>query len=77
MAAVNGATDLGQRGLNYGRDAFAHSSQADSELVSLITDVPRLNGIMALVCAVLNIVLAGFGTVVAGFLATKDGWNKT
>jgi len=46
-------------------------------LWGLFTDVPYLDGIMAIVCAVLNILLSGSGTIVAGCIADKDGWNKT
>lgn len=32
---------------------------------------------MAIVCAVLNIAIAGSGTILAGCIADKEGWNKT
>jgi hypothetical protein len=57
--------------------SHALTSSQDSELWSLLTDVPRLSGLMAIVCAILNLPIAGLGTIIAGCIADKDGWNKT
>lgn len=69
--------DYSRKGFEYGKQAFGHTSTSDSELWGLLTDVPKLNGITALICAILNVGISGFGTIVAGCIADKDGWNKT
>lgn len=51
-------------------------SQADAELWEILTDVPALSAITAIVCAILNVGLAGSGTFISGILAGVS-WNKT
>jgi hypothetical protein len=48
----------------------------DAELWDLITDVPKLSLLSAVVCAILNVGLAGSGTILVAFLA-GEAWNKT
>ena len=52
------------------------TSEADKELWGLVTDVPRLSGAWPYICALLNIVFPGTGTMLAGCLA-EGSWSKT
>ena len=52
------------------------TSDADKELWGLVTDVPRLSGVWPYLCAILNVGLAGTGTMLAGCLA-EGSWSKT
>ena len=52
------------------------TSDADKELWGLVADVPRLTGVWPYLCAILNVGLAGTGTMLAGCLA-DGGWSKT
>ena len=67
----------GQDLFNKGIQEAQNVSENDKELWGLITDVPRLNGIWVIVCAVLNVGMAGTGTMVAAVVGDKNGWNKT
>ena len=59
-----------------GLQAAMTYSTRDAELWDLIKDVPSLNLIPAIVCALLNVGLAGSGTLISGVL-TGESWNKT
>ena len=52
-------------------------SEHDKELWGLVTDVPRLSSIWAVICGILNVGLAGSGTILAGVIADQNSWNKT
>ena len=54
---------------------FTFANEQDKELWTMITDVPRLMGVLPYVAAVLNVVLAGSGTILAGCMG--ETWNKT
>ena len=71
-AGIQGS-DLFNKGLVEAQNV----SENDKELWGLVTDVPRLNGIWVIVCAVLNVGLAGSGTMVAAVVGDNKGWNKT
>lgn len=53
------------------------SSTQDSELWHLLTDVPRLAPVYALGCTILNLLIAGTGTMLSGILADTENFNKT
>ena len=55
----------------------ANVSEQDKELWGLITDVPRLSTLWAVVCGILNVGLAGSGTMIAGVISDQNSWNKT
>ena len=57
------------------QEAMKYSAK-DAELWDLITDVPSLNLIPAVFCALLNVGIAGSGTLISGVL-TGESWNKT
>ena len=39
--------------------------------------MPRLSGLWVIVCAVLNVGVAGSGTIISALIADSSGWNKT
>ena len=47
----------------------------DKKVWELITEVPKMSKIMAIVCLVLNCVFPGIGTIIASFFFEK--WSKT
>jgi hypothetical protein len=61
---------------NAGLQEALKYNEKDAELWGLISDVPSLSLIPAVVCAILNVGLAGSGTLISGVLA-GEGWNKT
>ena len=70
------ANQAAKGGLDYVKRVGVMTSEQDHELWGLVTDVPRLSGIWPYVCAVLNVGLAGLGTILAACLGDKT-WNKT
>ena len=75
MSKNTGAQQVSQ-GVEYIKRVGAVTNEADRELWGLIVDVPRLNSIWPYVCAILNVGLAGSGTILAGCLC-DSGWSKT
>ena len=51
-------------------------SQSDMRVWELVSDVPKLSVPMAYGCAVLNVILAGSGTILAAYLGDPN-LNKT
>lgn len=51
-------------------------SQTDMRVWELVTDVPAMKVIYAWGCAILNVLLAGGGTIVSAFLGDNN-LNKT
>ena len=49
----------------------------DKELWNIIIDVPKLTIPIAALCAFLNFAFSGFGSITCGYLATREGTNKT
>ena len=60
----------------YANTVYKNVSEKDARLFALMTDVPKMPIWKAAVCAMLNISLAGFGTIVAGCWGPKDYVNK-
>ena len=56
------------------KQATTHSEQ-DKELWKLLMDVPRLNGVWPYVCAIINFVWSGLGTIIAGCMC-EGSWSK-
>jgi len=69
------AKDYVKRTYDYGQKMVTQHSGADGELWELLTKttVPRLNSWKAIICATLNIFIAGLGTVLSGFLEDTVG----
>jgi hypothetical protein len=68
--------NYGQSSIDFAKRAATNISEHDKEVWGLITDVPRLSSFWPYVCAILNVVLAGSGTILCGCLV-ENGWNKT
>ena len=71
------ANELARAGLEYGKHAMTVYREADIELYNIITDVPRLSGVWPYVCAILNLVLPGTGTMISSCLGYTVSWSKT
>ena len=54
---------------------FYESSSEEEELWLIVVNVPKLSHIVAVICAVLNCIWAGSGTILAGFV--PDNIMKT
>ena len=70
------AQDIAGQATEYVKRVGMMTSDADKELWGLVSDVPRLSGAWPYICAVLNVFLAGTGTMLAGCLA-EGSWSKT
>ena len=70
------AKKAGTYGMDYMQRASNNMSDTDKELWDLMQDVPKLQLMIAGVCAVLNLGLGGVGTIVCGCMQ-KDAWDKT
>ena len=66
-------SNLANRGLQEATNVSEH----DKELWGLVADVPRLSVIWAVVSGILNVGLAGSGTILAGVISDQNAWNKT
>ena len=64
-------------GLEYGKRTALVVNDADKELWGIVSDVPRLTGPWPYVCAILNVLLPGFGTMLASCVADTASWSKT
>ena len=69
--------NLARKGQDFATGAATHISIADNELWGLVTDVPKLEKLIAIVCALLNVFFAGSGTMLSGCIVKNAGWNKT
>jgi len=66
----------GQNAIDFAKRAAANISESDKEVWGLVTDVPRLSSFWPYVCAILNVIFAGIGTILCGCLG-ESSWNKT
>ena len=71
------ASNLAIQGVEYTKRAAFLVNEADKELWSIVSDVPRLQGVWPYVCAILNVVLPGAGTMLASCVADTTSWSKT
>lgn len=55
----------------------ANWNDQDKELLMLLQDVPKLTGVWPYVCAVLNFVISGAGTMLSSCVETERKFNKT
>jgi hypothetical protein len=67
--------DYVKRTYDYGHKIITQHSGPDGELWDLLTKttMPRLSSWKAIICAVLNLFIAGSGTVLSGFLEDTQG----
>lgn len=63
------AANLALQGIEYGKRAAFIVNDADKELWGIVSDVPRLHGVWPYICAILNVVLPGSGTMLASCVA--------
>ena len=71
------AANLALQGIEYGKRAAFNVNDADKELWGIVADVPRLHGVWPYICAILNVVLPGSGTMLASCVADTQSWSKT
>ena len=71
------ASNMALQGIEYTKRAAFLVNEADKELWSIVSDVPRLTGIWPYICAILNVVLPGAGTMLASCVADTTSWSKT
>ena len=71
------ASRLAGQGLEYGKRVALLVDDADRERWNIITDVPLLAGPWPYICAILNVVLPGSGTMLAACIADSPSWSKT
>ena len=76
MSQENAGAKGVAQGVEYIKRVGVVTNEADRELWGLVVDVPRLSSVWPYVCAILNVGLAGSGTILAGCLM-DGGWNKT
>ena len=63
--------------MEYTKRAAFLVNEADKELWSIVSDVPRLTEVWPYICAILNVVLPGAGTMLASCVADTTSWSKT
>lgn len=71
------ATELARQAGEYAKRSVTVLNPADVELWSIVSDVPRLQGVWPYVCAILNVVLPGVGTMIAACIGYTLSWSKT
>ena len=71
------ASRLALQGIDYAKEKALVVSEKDKELWEIVQDVPRLGGVWPYICAILNLVLPGSGTMLAACLADGTSWSKT
>ena len=63
-------------GLNYLKNAALTVNQTDMRAWELVSDVPHLSNTWAYVCAIMNLIIAGSGSMLASILGDAN-INKT
>ena len=71
------ASRLALQGIDYAKEKALVVSEKDKELWEIVQDVPRLGGVWPYICAILNVVLPGSGTMLAACLTDDTSWSKT
>ena len=76
MFTASKANRVGQAMGQYANNAYNNVSEKDARLFELLMAVPKMPLWKAAICALLNIGLAGFGTIVAACWGPKEYINK-
>ena len=71
------ATELARQAGEYAKRSVTVLNPSDVELWNIVSDVPRLQGVWPYVCAILNVVLPGVGTMIAACVGYSLSWSKT
>ena len=71
------AADLAGQGLEYTKRVALIVNEADKELWMIVSNVPLLTGPWPYICAILNVVLPGSGTMLAACITESTSWSKT
>ena len=69
--------EWGNKNYEWGKQRVYRTSEKDTEVWEVLTDVPKLNGIWPYLCLILNIFIPGIGTMIAGCLGDPNSWSKT
>ena len=71
------ADGLAHNAYEYGKRVSMNVNEQDKQLWALVSDVPFLEGPYPYLCAILNILLPGSGTIIATCMAGTESWSKT
>ena len=53
------------------------TSEADTQLWEIVSDVPRLSGVWPYIIFIVNIILPGIGTMITSCIGYQGPWSKT
>ena len=71
------ASALAYQAYEYGKNSALTINEADKKLWAVVTKVPLLAQHFAYMCAILNCILPGAGTILATCFSDKPSWSKT
>ena len=57
--------EWGAKNYEWGKQRVYRTSEKDSEVWEVLTDVPKLNGVWPYICLFINIFIPGFGTMIS------------
>ena len=71
------ASELARQAYEYGKNSAMTINEADKKLWAVVSNVPLLPQHFAYMCAIMNCILPGSGTILATCLSDKQSWSKT